>query len=730
MAEHLDPAKLVYNWWERFLNTQSEAFGGDRELTELSNKLSECKSQIFADSEVTPAELETLLERMEAIAALYARLAARKGVAVPAAAPTNKQTMRVFVEDAEIHFQTLAGGAAEYFRGGLLREFAEAEDPSLAARRIALDILTSASTAIAIDKIHLVRAQLSALSDEAQKRTRLTLLQMLLREELEKPVWAGARLGIAREELESACRFSSVVAAGMVPLPSSIRGDNRMIANRPQAGRDAANLAVVRTLFTGLRRSSALFLDRIDPGERVNQVAIKLDLNLGIEGPPSVSDPAVTYAVIRELLRLGLARGVTLRFSLGDSNGIENAPVGRTSLDVMRDTGNYHEALKAALEHASEIGDGPEVQTGLEWLRSLEQASRPAYLGAVDDRRSTPDQIAAIEKAAAPWVLCVDYDVAGYRAIEPDLGPLGRAVRGASPFHVAAPWVDADYRVHISRSASTHLFAGWTGALKGLIGLHGLGGRPGDMGMKIRGENPLDVLTAVMHSGAFTGLFASRAGIPDFSRLLSECQDSDCLSACRRSEESWNNLTRLAAGRRIWAEGATALEKELRRDQSGGAPDIEIMAKMRREATALLLRAEAASPGFREAMLQGVADGTRAFLLTLWNMREALPREMRDESMGQRIGLLSRLPHQADLVVQGAAKVGIGGGPDAYTTVKDVGIVVAGTDEISVDLAVLRAAGIPGCPWEYNHPIRGALQFGRGPMSWEEIHHASLAAHA
>ncbi|MBL8222591.1 MAG: hypothetical protein JNL62_25355, partial [Bryobacterales bacterium] len=329
MAEHVDPAKLVYNWWERFLNSQSEAFGGDRELTELSNKLSECKSRIFADSEVTPAEREILLERMEAVAALYARLAAKKGAAIPAAAPTNKQTMRVFAEEAEIHFQTLAGGASEYFRGGLLREFAEADDPHPAARRIVLDILTSASTAIAIDKVHLLRSQLSALADEAEKRRRLSLLQTGLREELEKPVWAASKPAITGEAFESECRFSSVVAAGMVPLPSAVRGDNRMLPNRPLPGRDAANLAVVHNLFAGLSRSRALFLDRIAPSANVVAVAVKLDLNLGIEGPPSVSDPAVTYAVIRELLRLAAARGVTMRFSLGDSNGIENAPVGR-----------------------------------------------------------------------------------------------------------------------------------------------------------------------------------------------------------------------------------------------------------------------------------------------------------------------------------------------------------------------------------------------------------------
>jgi hypothetical protein len=41
-----------------------------------------------------------------------------------------------------------------------------------------------------------------------------------------------------------------------------------------------------------------------------------------------------------------------------------------------------------------------------------------------------------------------------------------------------------------------------------------------------------------------------------------------------------------------------------------------------------------------------------------------------------------------------------------------------------VDLIALRAAGVDGNPWEYNFPIFGALQFGRGPALWDEIRFA------
>jgi hypothetical protein len=265
------------------------------------------------------------------------------------------------------------------------------------------------------------------------------------------------------------------------------------------------------------------------------------------------------------------------------------------------------------------------------------------------------------------------------------------------------------------------LFAGWTGALKGLIGLHALGGRPGDQGMKQRGESPLDVLNAVMRLGSFTGLLSTRAGVPDFTRLAASCDDLRCRSANEESAARWEELRRLADGRAVWARGASAIESRLRADREAGMSEIEVMSAMRRAAAALIAEAERASPGFRASLWRGVADGTRAFLLTMWRMREHLPVEMRDERMGLRIGILSRLPQQADLVVQGLPKIGIGGGPDAYLEVRDAGVIVAGTDEIAVDVTAIKQAGVEGNPWAFNHPVHGALQFGRGPMCHEEI---------
>jgi hypothetical protein len=53
----------------------------------------------------------------------------------------------------------------------------------------------------------------------------------------------------------------------------------------------------------------------------------------------------------------------------------------------------------------------------------------------------------------------------------------------------------------------------------------------------------------------------------------------------------------------------------------------------------------------RQFMIQGAA----------WKLRHLLPANLRDARMGMRIGLLAQLSMQADLVMHGLPKVGIGG---------------------------------------------------------------------
>jgi hypothetical protein len=272
----------------------------------------------------------------------------------------------------------------------------------------------------------------------------------------------------------------------------------------------------------------------------------------------------------------------------------------------------------------------------------------------------------------------------------------------------------------VTRGCSTHLFAKWTGAVKGLIGLHALGLRPADQGLNELGQSALEMLVMMMHLSGFNGIIGTKSGLGDLNKAAPN-------EALVKSTEMWNRLSRTAdllAGWNYWVAGTFTLHSDLRDEMKAGRPETEVMAKMRRMTCGILDEADRRSPGFRKALWAAVYDGTRSGLIGTWRVRDMIPVSMRDERMGMRIGLLSQVPWQAELVVQGLPKIGIGGGPDAYETVRDVGAIVAGTDEVAVDVTALRAAGVEGNPWEYNFPIFGALQFGRGPALWDEIHFA------
>jgi hypothetical protein len=79
------------------------------------------------------------------------------------------------------------------------------------------------------------------------------------------------------------------------------------------------------------------------------------------------------------------------------------------------------------------------------------------FFGSSADRDMSSQ--AEAERTAAPWVECVDYEEAGFVAVRPELSALGLALWGTREFRVARPWVEADYRVHVTRGCSTHLFA-------------------------------------------------------------------------------------------------------------------------------------------------------------------------------------------------------------------------------------------------------------------------------
>ena len=720
---------------ERSLNALAGLAGGNRELTGLSDRLRAVRERAFSDLGLSAGELDALYGELESISSRYLEIARAEGIEPGGDVPGTRDSFRIYAENAEIHFQYLAGGDRENYRGGLLAELLKTRDVPATTRRIALDIATSASEAIAVAKVHLLRAAVSLAETDERRRELLDAVAGALGGAAAAPAWreSGRAPAMDRESFTAAASFSSAAAIRRTSLPTAVAGTNAMFPNRPLPGWEDQNVAAVAGVLNDLSAAGALFLDRVPRSEKPLHVAMKIELNMGVEGPPSVSDPATTGAVIGDLLERAHRLGLRINFTCGDSCGIENAPVGRTSLDIMRETGNYHCALKAGLRFILRRDPDESRRARASELlnRFAAVESDGTFLGSPSDRRSAAADRAAIEAFAAPVVRCVDYDDEGFVPVEPALGPLGLAVWGTRQFRVARPWVEAGYRVHVTRGASTHLFAGWTGALKGLIGLHALGLRPGDQGMNQRGESALDLLAAMMHLSGYGGILARRSGIANLWELAAQRpQESGPLLQSRSRWDSLGRVQMLKAGWMHWEKSAWELESELRQDLRSGTPETEIMARMRVRTRAILEEADRRSPGFRAALWAAVAEGTHAGLLFAWRIRNLLPREMRDDRMGMRIGLLSHVPYQADLVVQGLPKIGIGGGPDAYERVREVGIVVAATDEISCDLVALRAAQVPGNPWAYNHPIYGALQFGRGPALWEEIRMSTRQADA
>jgi hypothetical protein len=387
-------------------------------------------------------------------------------------------------------------------------------------------------------------------------------------------------------------------------------------------------------------------------------------------------------------------------------------------MDIMRDTGNYHHALKAGLRFAAAEGSGPAAAA----LAKIEDAERRGvYFGSKDDKVSTPQDLRAAEEAAKKYVACVDYDREGYKSVDPKLGPLGLAAWGTREFKIAKPWAEADFRVHVSRGASTHLLAGWTGATKGLIGLHAFGLRPVDQGMNKRGEDGLAAFSALTQITGFAAVFASRSGLKDVLARIAGSNDDGLKRALKEVEARWNGLRESGRAWKTYAEGSAALTAELKRDRAAGMSEADIMDKMRWRTRDLLDRADREAPGFRQGLWDIVHAGTRVALTAAASFRGAIPNEIKDEQAGARIGLLTALPYQSDLVIQTQPKIGEGGGPDAYRNVRDVGVIIAGTDEASTDAVAWKRAGRTDNVWEANYPVHAALRYGRGPMHHDEI---------
>src|SRR5439155_3616814 len=171
----------------------------------------------------------------------------------------------------------------------------------------------------------------------------------------------------------------------------------------------------------------------------------------------------------------------------------------------------------------------------------------------------------------------------------------------------------------------------------------------------------------------------------------------------------WDELRGRTQAWASFSKEALALTDELKRDQKAGMPQQDIMDKMRWRTREALDRADKIAPGFRQAMWDASAQSTRFMLVAASHFRGLIPSEMKDQDNGMRIGLLTQLPYQSDRVVMTQPKIGEGGGPDAYSSVRDVGVIIAGTDEASTDVAAWKASGKSENLWSVNFPLQAGL---------------------
>jgi hypothetical protein len=292
---------------------------------------------------------------------------------------------------------------------------------------------------------------------------------------------------------------------------------------------------------------------------------------------------------------------------------------------------------------------------------------------------------------------------------------------------MAKPWVEADYRVHVTRGASTHLVAGWTGATKGLIGLHAFGLRPADQGADKIGSDVIKALGLLSRAGGAFAILGHRTGIPDIAERLLAVADDALLGKLKSIEQRWAGLQKDPKAWAAFQQGTTRVIAELQEDVDRKLPQQVVSDKMRWEMRKVLEAADAIAPGFKRDLWQVMHQVTRIALPIMARFREWIPALLRDEAIGGRIGLLSSLPYESDLVVQSQPKMGIGGGPDAYDEVRDVGHIVAGTDEMSCDAYSWSRAGMKDPIWSVNYPVYAALRYGHGPISMDEVKNVSGA---
>jgi hypothetical protein len=169
---------------------------------------------------------------------------------------------------------------------------------------------------------------------------------------------------------------------------------------------------------------------------------------MGIDGEPSVSSYAQTYATLNEMLNRADKRGQTLHFVVGDSCGLENAALGRTTMEIIRDTGQMHGALLAGLEFAKQkaqaSGDTAKVAQIDQSLAKIKAAEEKGiFFGSKDDTVSTKADLDQAQALAKPFVELRDFDVNGFTPVKPDPNVVMDGNWGTKDFQMAKDWVSA-----------------------------------------------------------------------------------------------------------------------------------------------------------------------------------------------------------------------------------------------------------------------------------------------
>ena len=143
-----------------------------------------------------------------------------------------------------------------------------------------------------------------------------------------------------------------------VPQNQKIRGRisiakiNPRIDSRRSVGEVEAALRKVVGDIGGFE-----FLSSPCRGKKNNEhtVLIKVGVNWGVNGYPTVTSWESVYAVAKMCLEEGEKRGAKVRVIVGDESGIENGLWRGTTMENFEHTKIYHAAVLAGLEHAASL---------------------------------------------------------------------------------------------------------------------------------------------------------------------------------------------------------------------------------------------------------------------------------------------------------------------------------------------------------------------------------------